>query len=215
MMIHELKDDTRFNDMVPRDETFDTKELIDFLLTPSTTFPLASMVPCPEEDGTPDERPVGDCFLLYGVPPPIFSEKARVALRDYLDADGACYPVSTPLGVYYAFRPRKVIDALDYSQSQIEYEYSFKYKKQLPRVVKKYHFVPECLTGTFIFRLPEFPVTKVYVADEFRRAYTDSGLTGFLFEQVFPPVDYDAILREKHLMKHGQKMSRQPRDRKQ
>src|SRR5438128_43250 len=117
MYIFRLDNHDNFNDMVPADPRFDSFLLKVFLESTSSGFPIASMMPTPE--GEP--RVAADMFLLWGLALPVFSLRAMNALTDLLATSGAFHHVQTPIGPYFAFNVTRIIDALDYSRSDIEY----------------------------------------------------------------------------------------------
>ena len=164
-------------------------------------FTLKAMTPIPEEE----DKPVGHMFLMYGIGLPVFSLSAMTALQDLLEPNGTLHATESPLGPFYAFGVRRIIDALDYSRSKIEYAYSLKQKKNIPREIRRYHFRLDQLGEAPIFKIPEFPLTKVFVSDLFKNRCIENQLAGFQYQQVFPPIDEAQLLRDKYLRKHKEK----------
>jgi len=201
--IYQIKNDHAFCNMVPTDPNFDTAQLLRFRADPSEPFPLLSMKPIPSEEENEEYRGrcMAECFLLYGLSFLMLSARAATALRDVLEAYGQLCVVETPLGDYFACGRSKVINCLDYINSEIEYQYSMTKRTKLPRDIKRYGFDVQAIGDTAVFEIPEFPVTKLFCSDAFVTTYTGNKLTGLTFEMVFPAVDERHAIQQKYLRK--------------
>jgi hypothetical protein len=183
MNVFRIKDDTHFMGLVPTDRA-EAKALHDYDTGLTNDFPIRTLTRSIDEDN-PD-KPTADCFLLYGIGTPMFRENAKEILEEVLQGDGILYPCQTTEGRFFAFKVTRLIDALDYQRSEIEFAYSMRDKKKYPRVVRRYFLDIEKIGAAAIFKLPEFPLTDVYVTDVFRERYVEARLTGLLFHKVFP-----------------------------
>jgi hypothetical protein len=194
--------------LIPADVT-EANQLHRFENDELQVFPITSMIRSVDED-SPD-KPSADCFLLYGLRTLMIRETATEALNEVLRSCGEFYPCATTEGRYFAFKVTQVIDALDYERSDIKFGYSGKAKTKRPRLVHQYCFKVERLNSAPIFMLPEFPVTNVYVTDTFRDHFIKAGLTGLLFDKLFPTPSAEQArieAQEQHRAKRARKMKK-------
>ncbi len=138
------------------------------------------------------EKPLSD--FVSDPPTLLFSGKAVEALGSILLAHGQLFPVGTNVGEYLAYNVTTVVDALDREHSAMEMCPHVKREREagIPQgidCVKQYWFHADRLEGADIFKLPEFPLTEVYVSDRFVRAVEQAGLAGFKFPRLWSPED--------------------------
>ncbi|WP_169090862.1 imm11 family protein [Paenibacillus sp. PL91] len=81
-----------------------------------------------------------------------------------------------------------LIDAVDYSRSIPERQLRGKVKG-----FKKLNFIDEKVEMQTIFKIPEFPYTRVYVSDKFRDVVLASNLKGFEFIEAWDSEQTDEI----------------------
>jgi hypothetical protein len=201
MNVFQIKDDHHFMGLIPTDRA-EGKALHDFDIGVVEDFPVKTLMRSVDEEN-PD-KPTADCFLLYGIGTPIFRQSAKESLEDLLQSAGIFYPCETTEGRYFALKVTRLIDALDYERSDIQFSYSMRDKKKYPRTVRRYFFDMSKVGSAAIFKLPEFPLTDVYVTDLFRDRYLQAGFTGLIFDKVFPtpsPEKARKELEEQYLAK--------------
>ena len=123
------------------------------------------------ESGRPSDAPF---MFKSGVM--AFRRSAVDALRDMLDAHGELLPLEDAGGIeLYAYNPR-VLEALDYSQSE---------GHRSPRgelaVVKKHVFFPSVVAGVDIFRQKEERGGIIYLSERFLQRWKKAKLKGLDF----------------------------------
>ena len=156
-------------------------------------------------DGTPMKRPWTDVTIewtddqsqfpkpdfpqLSSTSIPIFSSRAIDALRDLLERNGEILPTTCGGDQLFFFNVTRVIDAFDESNSEV---IRYRATSEIARVAR-YFFLEERLAGAVIFKIPQFPVSRVFVTDPFVERVRSTGLTGFWFPRLWSP-DPKALL---------------------
>ncbi|GGG18419.1 imm11 family protein [Paenibacillus aceti] len=110
---------------------------------------------------------------------PIFSEKAVRLLEPYLNSNAELLPLQHPSKAYYAVNVTRIIDALDYENSVIEY---VKGRPHLIDQVHRFVFKLDVIQEHAIFKIPEYKSLRIFVTDTFKDAVEANGLKGFTFE---------------------------------
>jgi hypothetical protein len=137
----------------------------------------------------------------------VFTERARTSLNDMLEPNGEFLPLKCHMRTLVAFKVLRFIDALDLENSKIEWFPQLKKDAGKPKLIERirqYCFHVEKLVDATIFRIPQLPLHHVFVTDTFVRRVEEHKLTGFLFNQIWPPIG-DADVRRKFLEKHRRK----------
>ncbi len=114
-------------------------------------------------------------------PIPVFSARARDALRDLLEPNGQFVGIDfdEPLE-YWAFNTTTVVDVLDEAASDIK---RFSSSGGIMRI-NAYVLKAEVSDLPPIFKIPQTQRSGVYVSDEFVARVSVAGLTGFKFVQL-------------------------------
>jgi hypothetical protein len=110
----------------------------------------------------------------------VFRRSAVDALRDILDVHGELLPLEDEDGAeLYAYNPR-VLEALDYSQSEGHHS---------PRgelaVVTRHVFLPSVVEGVDIFRQKEDRRGSIYLSERFLQRWKKAKLKGLDFKLVW------------------------------
>jgi hypothetical protein len=185
MEIYEIRNDHRFAGLVAGDDEFDTALLSDFCQSADMQFPIQTLARLGKDD-EPSEKPLAEMFLLYGLAIPIIRDEAFSLLRDVLGPCVVAFPCASNDGAFLALRVGMVAGAFDCTHSVIEFAYSVKQKKKVPRTVSRYAFDTEKLTRAHLFSIPEFPLTKLFATSVFTERWAQAHLGGLEFAQVFP-----------------------------
>lgn len=111
---------------------------------------------------------------------PMMSKKAIVALRDFLNGHAELLPVNGK--PYYIVNVTNLLDVLDEDKSTLKW---FTSSDGIMRITKYWFHEPK-LNNAPIFRLAQFRRVEVFVSHEFRERVELAGLTGFIFEKVWP-----------------------------
>ncbi|HYG34616.1 MAG TPA: DUF1629 domain-containing protein [Clostridia bacterium] len=118
------------------------------------------------------QGPLADFPALEAVIP-VFSPKARDALRGLIEKSVEFLPVWVAQQSYFAVNVLSLVDALDKPKCTFR-----RYSNGLIADVTNYAFKPEVLRGTHIFKLPETKFGEVLVSDQFVEAVTGANLIG-------------------------------------
>jgi len=111
----------------------------------------------------------------------IFSARALEALSDLLEGRGELLALEVADGSdYHLFNVTRVIDALDEERSELAYFSSGRVMD-----VDRYEFRPEELEGETLFKLAQFPRSRLYVTDAFVERAERAQLTGFDFGRLW------------------------------
>ena len=142
------------------------------------------------ESGRPSDAPY---MFKSGVL--VFRRSAVDALRDMLDANGELLPLEDTAGVeLYAYNPRHVLEAIDYSQSK-----GHPGLRGGLAVVNTHVFFPNVVEGVDIFRQVYEPIGKIYLSERFLQRWKKAKLKGLDFELVWDsdlPPDQQPDLRK-------------------
>lgn len=117
---------------------------------------------------------------------PIFNKRAIQVLAQYLDSNVELLPLKHPDQTFYAVNVTRLIDGLDYDNSEIEYV------KGHPNFIDHVHrfvFKQNVIQDYPIFKIPEFKRLRVFVTDTFKEAVEANGLKGFTFELLWDSED--------------------------
>ena len=107
----------------------------------------------------------------------VFRRSAVDALRDMLDAHGELLPLEDTGGVeLFAYNPR-VLEALDYSQSD-----GLRGPRGELAVVKRHVFFPQVVEGVDIFRQADEPTGVIYLSERFLQRWKKAKLKGLDFK---------------------------------
>ena len=96
-----------------------------------------------------------------------------------MNLSGEFLPLACNEKDYVAFNVTDVIDALNVDRSQIVY---FPNGRVLD--IKRFVLNSEPLFKSVMFRIPQMPLSRVFVTDRFVDSVRDAKLQGFLFEPV-------------------------------
>lgn len=110
---------------------------------------------------------------------PIFSEKAVQVLEPHLNSNTELLPLQHPSKAYYAVNVTRLIDALDYENSEVEYVEGH---PGFVRDVHRFAFKLDAIQEYPIFKIPEYKRLRIFVTDTFKEAVEANGLKGFTFE---------------------------------
>ncbi|WP_166241034.1 imm11 family protein [Paenibacillus turpanensis] len=113
---------------------------------------------------------------------PIFNDRTVKALKPYLDSNVELLPLKHPTKMFYAVNVIRVIDALDYEKSVVEYVEG---NPNLFKGVSQFAFKLEAIRDYPIFKIPEYKKLRVFVTDSFKEAVEANHLKGFTFELVW------------------------------
>lgn len=129
------------------------------------------------EEDVSTGKPKGD-FPTLGTTP-VFSQRAVDALLDLLLENGEILPLDIEGESYFAYNATRTLDALDEHRSKIV---PFTTGGILD--VTRYVFLPEKVSQSAIFRLPQLR-GRVFVSDVFANRIQSAGLTGFELVEVW------------------------------
>ena len=118
---------------------------------------------------------------------PVFSQRAREALGDKLDAAGQVLPLDAVNAGQrlYALNVTTLVEALDLRKAEVKRFSSGRIMR-----IMRYAFQPEVVTGLNLFKIPETVLQDVYAGEAFLEAVKASGLAGFVFKLVWPKSNF-------------------------
>lgn len=162
----------------------------------------------PYEREQPDlERKMGDFPHFWGGGMGLLSQRAYAALHDLLQNSVEFLPLTSKWGNFYALKVHRIVDALNVSESKIEWDAQLKRDAGKPRIahrILKHAFHEDRLAEETIFQIPQKPFhLYFYVTDRFVRVVEEQKLEGFKFTQVWPPIDERAHFLERRRKKTG------------
>jgi hypothetical protein len=176
MPVYILESDNKFQDLsLVDDHDWEVVNKLDGTPQGASWKPLRVEVYCDDGNRELDE---GDFVELDGLVP-IFSSQAAKMLKEVLRGSGEFLPLACDEGDYVAFNVTDVIDALNVSHSEIIY---FPTGRVLD--IKRFVFNSERLSKVVIFKIPQMPLSRVFVTDRFVNLVRDAELRGFLFTPV-------------------------------
>ncbi|WMT43154.1 hypothetical protein RE628_13320 [Paenibacillus sp. D2_2] len=100
-------------------------------------------------------------------------------LAPYLNSNVELLPLQHPSKRFYAVNVIRLIDALDYENSEVEYVEG---QPGFVRDVNRFAFKLDVIQESQIFMIPEYKSLRIFVTDTFKEAVEDNGLKGFTFE---------------------------------
>lgn len=112
---------------------------------------------------------------------PVFDSQVLSVLGDILRKNGEILPLKCDHGDYFAYNVTKIIDALDMDNSEFK---RFKTSNRIMRIVK-YSFRQNLLDKASIFKLPQSPLSNVFVTDVFVERLRSSPFIGFGFNKIW------------------------------
>ena len=153
----------------------------------------ASLTLPEQADLSEAKKPVGDYPHFWGINSGVLAERSLAVLHDLISPYVEFLPLTSPHGRFTAFKVLRFVDALDRHQSKIEWQPQLAKdvgKPRMARQIQKFVFHDDRIAEEVIFQLPEMPLgTDVFVTERFMRTVEQSQLSGFRFQQVWPPLD--------------------------
>lgn len=122
------------------------------------------------------DLPVGD-FLTFQSHIPVFGTRARDELGDIFASSGEILPLSCPAEDFFALNVTSLVDALDEENSDIAYLSNGKIFD-----IRRASFDPRLVSSMDLFKIPQAPLSKVFVSERFIERVKKAKLTGLLFE---------------------------------
>lgn len=114
---------------------------------------------------------------------PVFSQRAVLSLREFLEPSGELLPLATDTKVKYLFHNiTSISDALNMSASRF---IPFSDNPLQAVDIEHFEFFKDRLIGKNIFRILQMPLI-VIVSSFFAQAACDAGLRGFSFHKLWP-----------------------------
>src|SRR5262245_60868431 len=176
MSVYILESDDKFQDLsVVDDQDWEIVYRLDGTPQRESWNPLKVEVYSDDGNLELDE---GDFVQLAGLVP-IFSGRAAKRLREILKASGEFLALASNAKDYVAFNVTNIIDALNVNHSEIVY---FPNGKVLD--IKRFVLNSEPLYQSVMFKIPQMPLSRVFVTDHFVDSVRDSKLKGFVFKPV-------------------------------
>ena len=123
--------------------------------------------------------PFADVSSVWYIP--AISPKVVDLTKDLIEGQVEYLPTICVNHEYYMLNVINVVDAIDYSKAKAKF---FSNSNRVMRF-EKFAFYEEKLRGNHIFQLVEYPMSSIYVSDEFRQRIIDNGIKGFYFELVW------------------------------
>ena len=125
------------------------------------------------------QRKEGDMqAFLGGVP--VFSQKAVDKLRDFFHDNTELLPLDYNKGQYYALNILNILDCIHYENAEFT---TFSDGKIMR--FEKYAFQKSKILDEHFFKIVDEPRGFSFVSDAFKAKVIDSGLSGFLFSEVW------------------------------
>lgn len=112
---------------------------------------------------------------------PIFSERAVLVLKKYIDNNAEILTAKYGEKNYYIINVTNVLNCINFEESEYR---TFPDGKRI-MVFEKYEFIKEKVIDQDLFKVREETVKQPFVSDAFRETVINSGLTGFSFELVW------------------------------
>ena len=131
-----------------------------------------------EEEGE-EPKPLGDFPSLFAGVPPVFSKKALDVLTPLIGDSIEALPLAG-VGDDFCVINVEVVDCLDQQRSKYE---RFESSGRIAYITR-YVFRENCLENKHIFRIPELPLSAVFVSDAFKALVEVNDLQGLIFERV-------------------------------
>jgi hypothetical protein len=130
-------------------------------------------------------------YAFFGGGVPVFNNRSLTALEDLMKGNVQLLDLKVKkYDMEFKFvNVTNVIDAIDYSKSIARRSLSGKLTS-----FEKISFLPESVADQNIFKIPEMPVTPVFVSDRFKNTVEFAKLKGFDFIEVWDSERTDDIL---------------------
>lgn len=109
---------------------------------------------------------------------PVLSTRAVTVLKPILESNGELLPLHSNDGEYFIFNVLRFVDALNEEASEIV---RFPDGKRILEI-ERFVFDTSKVKNVDIFKLPQQPLARVFVSDEFVDVVRKAGLLGFNFE---------------------------------
>ena len=107
---------------------------------------------------------------------PVFSSRAVTALSDLLQGNGELLPIVCDDEYYSIFNVTRVVDALDEANSSLKL-----FSDGRIMYIERHAFFPQKLRGINVFKIPQKPLSHVFVTDTFVDRVKAADLKGFEF----------------------------------
>ncbi len=120
----------------------------------------------------------GDLVLLAGLVP-VFSGRAAKSLKEILKASGEFLSLICEEKEYLAFNVTNEIDALNVDHSEIVY---FSSGRVLD--IKRCVLNSAPLAESVMFKIPQMPISRIFVTEPFVDAVSEYKFEGFVFKPV-------------------------------
>jgi hypothetical protein len=121
---------------------------------------------------------------------PAFSSNSLIYLQEILENSGELLTLDCEGVKFYAYNLTKIIDAIDYEKSLIQYYSKPRWEFDIESVVRL-EFKPHLIKGLSIFRVYGRDL-EYYVTSSFKKKVEENNLNGFSFKKVWPhtPKEY-------------------------
>jgi len=171
MKIYELKNDS---DTYKWLETKEDKEAVEF----NGLSLVDKWVPW-EVTTSKKKRELPDSpALCAGVK--VVNDKTKRILENVLQNEVEFLPLNHPSESFWIIHVINVVNAVDYDTA-----IPFRATPTIITHFKKHGFYEGKLANQWIFKLPEMPLTRIYVTEIFKEVIEQNKLTGFKFEEVW------------------------------
>ncbi|MFC4779235.1 imm11 family protein [Paenibacillus sp. GCM10023252] len=118
-------------------------------------------------------------YLTAGIP--VFNLKAFDVVSDLIKDDVQFLPTTVEGNEFVLVNVLSLINCLDYTKSVVEKNNRLGFVDGISEI----YFLEAYIRDKNIFKIPEFPKTRVYVTDTFKEAVEASKLKGFEFSKVW------------------------------
>jgi hypothetical protein len=130
-------------------------------------------------------------FISSGPGMLAFSDKAVEFLMPFLEGNAQMLPVKHHTQNYKLINVTNVKDAINYNISEL---------KKIPTGrligINRFVFKEDVIKNQYIFKIPYFVTSYIFVSDSFRQAVIDNKLTGFDFVELW---DSEASIEEEFM----------------
>lgn len=125
------------------------------------------------------DKPIGDVFSVE-VSSFILNEKSYKILYSYIKNEVQIFKIKNEKDNLYVVNVTNIIDCINHKKSEIKL---FPSTGRIMRVIK-YVFKENLLKNVFIFKLPEFSNTHIFVTEDFKKVVEENDIKGFKFEEL-------------------------------
>jgi hypothetical protein len=116
----------------------------------------------------------GNFTEVVGVP--VFDDRALEVLYPLIADKVEVLPLAHPIKRLFGINVLVVLDCLDYERSKVA-----RARDGGVILIDNYFFIPGMVEGHHIFKIREFPLSTVFVSEEFKQRVEANGLLGFAF----------------------------------